>query len=158
MIERRDFLKGLMGLVGVAVVGLPVVKDAELFDDIQQFLDKGGEPAHATGKFGSLRIDDQWYALNYASFTANMEIIPLEGNDSILATYSRILSANIECDIDGMLNLSPFAGGLLHEVEILVEGHEFTGKANLIWFGSGKDHSQMELSVIPPFHIIRTMT
>jgi hypothetical protein len=96
-LSRRSFLKGMMGLAGLAAVGLPLVEEAQesdLFDEIEQFLAEGGEPAsdRPFGEYGSVRIDDQWYALHYGTVTPHMVTATLEADDFMVSTASRLIA------------------------------------------------------------------
>jgi hypothetical protein len=77
-LNRRTFLKSLMAVAGVAALGLPPVANEELFDEIDLFLEQGGEPAHPTGQYGSVRIGDKWYALHGASVDIHHEPILMD--------------------------------------------------------------------------------
>lgn len=128
-LKRRDFLKGLMAIAGVAVVGLPPVEDSPLIADVEQFLASGGEPAHPTGPFGSIRIGDRWYALYSASLGVhqNVRTYP-DGHDMIVVPTSR--SWGIDCELDTMDGLDAF-NGESYPIEIAMHGRTFSGNAYL---------------------------
>ena len=127
-LKRRDFLKGLMGLAGVAVVGLPAA-DTELFDDIDNFLASGGEPAHAVGPYGSMRIDDKWYAVHDASVDVSHGITDVTWFGDSWKNYAiRQSSWSVDCSLKDAGDVDIFSCKP-HEIEISVNGHSFNGVA-----------------------------
>lgn len=61
--QRRDFLKGLMALAGVAAVGLPELNEVEVLAEANDILVQH-DPVRRMGPYGSVRIGDKWYAVH----------------------------------------------------------------------------------------------
>lgn len=127
-LKRRDFLKGLMGLAGVAVVGLPVA-DTELFDDVLQLSAVSGEPARPVGPYGSMRIDDKWYAVHEASVDISLGVIDVTHfGDSWIRYAPTRETWSVDCSLEDASDVDTF-NTEPHEIEVSVGRHSFNGTA-----------------------------
>lgn len=154
-LTRRDFLKSLLAVATVAAV--PLVADEVLFDEIDRFLDQGGDPPldmRPSGEWGSLRLDDRWYAVHGASLTAQYQVEELQGDDEVLNRYLKLDAVDIECQLD-MFAEGELGVRDLHEFELRMAHLGVLGQAEYKWHVLGNGRTQLMLRAMPPLRVVQ---
>lgn len=126
-LKRRDFLKGLIALAGAGVVGLP---ELDLALEEAPILQAGDIPK---GNYGSLRIDDKWYALYDSVITKSRDDrqtiwVGVNGKRHPLTVFTgEEWQWDIDCELETIEGIDFHLP--LHDFEILVHGRTFAGQA-----------------------------
>ncbi len=161
-LTRRSFIKGLMALAGVAAVGLPaVVPNADVvIAEVEQFLAATPEAAQPIGVFGSVRIDQTWYALHDGALNAMRETVPLESDDDVVSAFSRIVGWDATCVIDRKPSLTLHADGGAHDLMFSLGNHSWFGQARLqyvapVWLPTGNPGLSLDFSGIEGLTLVK---